>query len=328
MRKIFTKIGLVAAFGFFAVGSAFAQGAIGWGTIGLGEYPLVINENFQNWPKTHSVADQATIEGGHSTAISNTWQNGKVEIPVYNNETNTGRTFALDLVSCAVAPQFYTEYWGNSSKTQYPKDLVSQGFVELGRTGNDPKAPTMGELIIPRLDFCEGLQYSYASAGGSKRGFKLLKSLDNGVTWEVVRHETGNISTSTSETNVDASGYGLRFEEMTYDFNVMYKFTISDAPGSGGNQIVRIYDLRVYGEIAEGNTSIEAEKAASFTVNNSKQAIYFSSEADVQLYSVAGVMLKSAQNETILNIEDLPSGVYVVKATAQDGSSVSKKIVK
>lgn len=328
MRKIFTKIGLMAAFGFLAVGSAFAQGAIGWGGLGLGEYPMVINENFQNWTKTHSVATQEMITAGGAASVSDTWQQGKVEIPVYNNETNTGRTFTLGLVSASVAPDFYGQYYYDDRFTAYPKDLASKGFVELGRLIYAPIAPSPGELIIPRLDFCEGLQYSYTSSGGNKRGFKLLKSLDNGATWLEVRHETGNMSTGTSGTDVYASGYGLRFEEVSYEYDVMYKFTISDAPGSGGNQIVRIHDLRVYGEIADGNTSIEAESADSFKVNNSKQDIYLSSEANVQLYSMAGMMVKSAQNVTKLNIEDLPSGVYVVKATAQDGTLVSKKIVK
>lgn len=325
MRKNFTKIVMLAVAGLFSIGGAFAQvGGIGWGNVGIGEYPLVINENFQNWPKTHSVASQEIITAGGAASVSSAWQTASVTIPVYNNDTDTGRKFALHLYNCAVAPDFYTQYTLDDSKQDFPKNLISKGFVELGRTTYAPVAPGSGELIIPKIDELEGIQYAYSSVGGVRRGFKLFKKEEGiDVDWVLVRNETGNANTSTSGTNVQASGYGLRFEELLSMENVSLKFTISD-----DTQIFRLHDLKVYGVIADGNTSIEQENGASFKIRNTKQEVSLTANADVEIYSTTGTLVKAAQNVTTLNIADLSSGVYVVKAISVEGVSLNKKIVK
>lgn len=325
MRKNFTKIVMLAAAGLFSIGGVLAQGTqgkgVGWGSTGeVGNEPLIVNENFQNWEKTHSVATQEIITAGGSAGVSSTWVDKTVYVPAVTDENVK---IAIDLISCAVAPDFHSQYYYNDDMQDFPKDLVSKGFVELGRTNYPPVAPSMGEFIIRNLEYVEGLQYSYTSSGGNKRGFELFMSVDDGATWTSIRHETGNFNTSTSGIDVQASGYGLRFEDAVYESNVSFKFTVS----SINPQIVRLHDLKIYGSAGTGN-SIELESGASFKIKNTKQEISLTANADVEIYSTTGTLVKAAQNATNLNITDLPSGVYVVKAVSVEGISLNKKIVK
>lgn len=322
MKRNFTKGLMMAA---VALSVSVGMNAQGWGTGAIdGEYPVVINENFQDWEHFHTTESANGEPKGGLLGVASNWKSGKVAVPIYDGKTNkTDKTFDLELTNYAVAPTFYTQYY-YEGKDAAVHTNVSKGFVELGRNSiYQPVAPANGELIIPQMEYIEGVQYSFSSTGGSKRGFVLFKSVDGGE-WEEVRLEGKDINTSTSGTNNEYSGYGLRYEDYVGEANVSLKFTINEVDP----QTVRIHDLIVYGTIGEGQ-SIGNEFGDSFVIKNTKEKISLSTIADIQLVSTSGVVVKNANAVEELNINDLPSGVYIVKATEiTSGAIQTKKILK
>ena len=48
----------------------------------------------------------------------------------------------------------------------------------------------------------------------------------------------------------------------------------------------------------------------------------------VELYSITGNLVKKTQNTKQIDVRDLPSGIYILKATTKKGTFISKKIMK
>lgn len=303
-------------------------GGTGWGVSGIAEagYPIIMNENFQNWTSYTSITDTSVFVTGGTAACSSIWypDTTNIKVPVYSNSTKTGDSCALRLVSCAVAPSYWSQYHYDPTKTTYSSTLASKGYVEIGRTTSAPIAPSEGALITPVFSYVEGIQYSFSSTGGNKRGFTLWYSTDKGVTWTALRNETGSTG-GTGGVNLLASGYGILFEDLVELSNVMFKFTTC----STNVQIVKIHDLIVYGTYATTTAGVSSATSSSLQITTSQNYITTSQEANVNIYTISGSAVSSEKNVTEVSTENLPSGVYIVKATSvSDGSVKTVKIVK
>lgn len=323
-KKLTTLCALAALFLCMNISADDTYPGLGWGYLGLGEgdYPRpFIDENFQNWTKTHT-ATEAFVKLG-TAWLSTKYFDEDIAVPVYDAITgvDTGEKLMFKLIQCAVAPDFYSQYYYENQLdptkwTEYSHSNVSKGYVELGRTAYSGAATQNGELIISKMEYIEGVQYSYASTGGNKRGFTLSKSTDDGNTWEIVRQETGNLTTSTSGYNVQESGYGIRFEDIIDTENVMLKFEIF------AEQVLRIHDLKIYGKKG-APSGIDSNQIDAFSIKKINENVVLSEESDVEIYAISGQLIKTKQNCTTISISELPSGVYIVKASGN-----TQKIVK
>ena len=88
----------------------------------------------------------------------------------------------------------------------------------------------------------------------------------------------------------------------------MIRFTQS----GGYPQAVRIHDLKIYGDpqnVGVGQTRVDRIRISAFN-----GYIRLSEPADVQIYNTNGMLMRQAERVESLNIRDLPSGIYIVKA--------------
>jgi hypothetical protein len=191
-------------------------------------YPLVIDENFQNWTLNHSHANTGTATKGRAAADAyQTWtQTINLVGPL------AGTTAEISLIKCAVAPQGlsqnkieYTKPAGDvyeGKNSNYTNGLIpdpeddiplSAGFLEVSRftsngtqyvkgtdgEGNEIKSTLAdegtynGSITLPPIKGATIVQYSYSSLGGTKRGLKLERSIDGGATWEAIRNPLKNV---------------------------------------------------------------------------------------------------------------------------------------
>ncbi|MEG1587311.1 MAG: T9SS type A sorting domain-containing protein, partial [Bacteroidales bacterium] len=96
-------------------------------------------------------------------------------------------------------------------------------------------------------------------------------------------------------------------------------------------QIARLHEIKIYSGlpgadfVATSTNKIGEEKP--FVVTKNAQSLIFSEMADVVLYSAEGTAVKQAKQATELNISQLNKGVYVVKATTNDGVVRNRKVV-
>jgi len=228
-------------------------------------------------------------------------------------------SIVYDFYQCAFAPNWMPAYWYQDSVneiTQTTPPEITRGFVEISREW-ESWATIDGHFIIDlsQVRFIEAIQFSHSSCGGNKRGFTLAASTDYGVTWDTVMVMTGNMTSS------DPPGYdcqesarGMLWELGLYmgslvspGDSVLLRFT--KAPN---NQAVRIHDIKIYGEghsMGIGQTRVNRIKISVFY-----GFIRLSEPADIQVYSVNGMLMRQAQRVESLYIQDLPSGIYIVKA--------------
>jgi len=199
-----------------------------WTFEATAEYPLVLNENFQDWTLNHDKANTGIADYGRAAADAyQTW-----EQTVNLLGPLAGQTAKISLVKCAVAPQGLSQnkieftkpaddiFKGSNSnytngQIPDPEDgtPLSAGFLEVSRfTSNgtqfkkgvddagkdimstlaDPESYN-GSITLPAIKGAKVVQYSYSSLGGNKRGLKLERSVDGGATWQSVRNPLKNV---------------------------------------------------------------------------------------------------------------------------------------
>ncbi|MDR2840093.1 MAG: T9SS type A sorting domain-containing protein [Paludibacter sp.] len=198
-----------------SLGEKYAPNPATWTIEPNADFPLVINENFQDWTLNHdkpNTSNDATSKGRAAATSYATWnQTINLVGPL------AGQTAAISLIKCAAAPQGLSqnkiEYtrgtFGGTSNTNYtagqiadPEDgtPLSVGFLEVSRcnsngTGSDLSVAdaTHGIVTLPAIKGALVVQYAYSSIGGSKRAIKLERSIDGGNTWEIIRNPWKNI---------------------------------------------------------------------------------------------------------------------------------------
>ncbi|WP_340114651.1 T9SS type A sorting domain-containing protein [Maribellus mangrovi] len=332
-EKIFTLIiALIAGFGFTANAQLNIGTGVPWGSLGAAE-PLVLNEDFTGFEFFHS---DSTTDMGNSNNTFDTdgvtiiygYKNDSVEVPILGSESGK-ITYVFD--QCAFAPDWETAWAFKDGGGQTPN--VSNGFVEVSRDygSNPPTVRGSFKVDLRELDFVEVIQWTHSSCGGNKRGVMLEFSLDDGATWDTLRYQPGNawgdsftkdpftLDKTPNGYRCDPSAYGMTWEDGVYAENVMLRF------GEAGGQVPRIHDLKVYGTYTPP-TSAKVIDKEDIKVYSFNREIRISEPADVAVYTITGNLIKKAVNTNTVQMQEVPSGIYIVNAI-NDGRTVVKKVM-
>jgi hypothetical protein len=86
------------------------------------------------------------------------------------------------------------------------------------------------------------------------------------------------------------------------------------------------YLLGIYIWTNGTDTGISSGEADTFRVEVSGRELTLSETGSVCFYSVSGVKVKTAENIRQLSLNDLPAGLYVMKATSETGKTLTKKV--
>ena len=327
-----------SALAFLMLGNSrlFAQLNIGtgviWGELSPAE-PLVLDENFQGFEFFHK--DENTDQGNsqHSYAADGSiiygYKNDTTWVDVLNGG---GLQIGYYFDKCAFAPEWKTAYAYKDNTENTPG--VSNGFVEISRDFPSDPPTVRGYFTVDlrALDFVEVIQWTHSSTGGNKRGVQLEFSLDDGATWDTLRYQPGTnwaISftkdpiTKTKTLNgfrCDPSAYGMTWEDGVYAENVMLRFL------EAGGQTARIHDLKVYASFTA--TGIKEVFENDLKIAQMEREIRVSEQADIAVYHPNGMLLKTASNTNRIFLDELPTGIYIVRTQAGKKLKASKVFLK
>ena len=318
-RQIFTLL-IAALMGTVLYGQSGNYGT-GWNT--QWSTYLLLDEDFSgfefygNWNNTD---DSNSKHEGDSAAYIDTEASLKA--------IGSPDMIHYEFYQCAFAPEWEAAYYykyandGDDNTTPYSPPELSNGFVEISRE-REGDLTVMGHFIIDlsEIAFVEGVAFTHSSCGGTKRGLTMAVSTDGGSDWDTLNHgiffvgaPEGNMPADwTYDCYESASGMvwdkGLYLGELVNPGDkVMIRFTQS----GGYPQAVRIHDLKIYGDplnIGVGQTRVDQIRISAFN-----GYIRLSEPADVQIYNTNGMLMRQAERVESLNIRDLPSGIYIVKA--------------
>lgn len=336
---IFTymKISLLSVM-LFSSAWAFSQDigtGTGWGELIPGE-DLVINQNFQGFEFFHS--DENPDQGNSDHQMDETsgniiynYKDMDADLPYEGSAVN----YRMSFKQCAFAPEWSTAYAYKNETENTEK--VTNGFVEVSRDDEIYSSipTTRGHMLVDLtgLKSVEIIQYSHSSTGGSKRGIMVEFSIDSGETWDTLRYQPGEKYTGsftrdpfTGETTVndyrcDPSAYGMLWEDPIYWYDGGFMLRFSDSAG----QTIRMHDLKVYGQV-DAPVGVESvSQSLSITLN--QHELQLSDVSDVEIYSISGELVKSAQYTRKISLSDLQNGVYVVKASANSEQAIRKIVL-
>ncbi|WP_347838383.1 T9SS type A sorting domain-containing protein [uncultured Draconibacterium sp.] len=324
-EKIFTLfICLLVGATFTANAQLNMTTGVSWDEIPPSE-PLVLEEDFTGFAFFHS---DSTSDMGNSnnsydpndeTIIIYGYKNDTVEVPIIGSESGK-ITYYFE--QCAFAPEWMAAYAYRDQTGQ--TENVSNGFVEISRDygSSGGYAPTIrGHFTVDlrALEFVDMIQWTHSSTGGSKRGVQCEYSLDDGVTWDTLRYQPGNTwsqsftkdpLSGTKTANgyrCDPSAYGMTWADGIYADNVMLRFL------ECGGQTPRIHDLKVYGTYTPPTSAVIIDKD-ELKIFASNKVIRLSEEAKVNVYTVAGALVKQANRANTISMNDMPNGIYLVNA--------------
>lgn len=341
-NKIFTL--LIVLLTVFA-GSAYAQLNLGtgvsWGTLSPSE-ALVLNENFTGFPFFHTDTDPNQGNSENSIADDGVtvvygYKNDTLEVPILGSANGKIKYI---FYQCAFAPEWQTAYDFRDGGGQTPN--VSNGFVEISRfdTVYSTVPTAAGYMLVDlrQLEFVEMIQWSHSSTGGSKRGVMCEISVDDGTTWDTLRFQPGELwgysftkdpASGMKESNgfrCDNSAYGMTWEDGIFTSNVMLRFGQA-IPPAGAIQTPRIHDLRVYGTYTPPTSAsiIEKEGLKIFSAN---KKIHLSEQARVAVYNISGALVRESNQTNLVQMNDMPIGVYIVKAQTNNVVRTAKVIIK
>lgn len=315
--------------------------------------PLILNLNFQNYEHFHSQENANAGNSRHSINpdVSDPEDPNYVILGYKDmvdevNFVGSSQVAVLDFYQCAFAPEWKTAYAFRDGETGANTPNVSDGFVEIGRSGynhNDiPHQQGYFTIDLGEVDFISSLQYTVSSAGGDRRGFTLEYSLDGGAVWDTLRYQPSDSHYTKSFNVTDMyanertpngyrgtnSGYGLVWQDdLNYLVGEGEHFMVRFTIGLPNNQVVRVHDFKVYGDLktASSVASVGVDGLGISLVNDK---VFVTQQANVSVYSIAGSLLKNAQGVTELGVADLPTGIYVVKAVNEQASVVQKVMKK
>jgi hypothetical protein len=307
----------------------------GWGIDLFPGEPLLLDENFQGFAFFHS--DSTPDMGNSNNTLDPVTQ--EVVYGYTNFSTNVlvlgteDSAITYEFYQCAFAPEWQTAYAFKEQGENTPN--VSNGFVEVSRDYGSTPPTVHGHFIVDlrNIDFVEMIQWSHSSCGGNKRGVMLEFSVDDGTTWDTLRYQPGGAGYTEGFTKdvftgektgngyrCDPSAYGMLWEDAIYSENMMLRF------GEAGGQVPRIHDLKVYGTYtASSKKEIPDNDLKIYCVN---KTIRISEMADVEVYSLVGKRVKMAQQVNSLAMDDMPQGIYIVKAKGPSAVKTTKVVVK
>jgi|GEM_PF-237801 len=350
MKKFFTLIiGLIiiAAYSVNAQVSLNTGTGVPWGSLAPSEQ-LLLNEDFTGFEFFHS--DENPNDGNSDNMFDNDgttiiygYKNDTVEVPILGAESGK---ITYTFHQAAFAPEWASAYGYRDAKAaedlenseNYNTNNVSNGFVELSRFdtiySTIPTAHGYLEVDLRELDFVEVIQWSHSSTGGSKRGVMCKFSLDDGITWDTLRYQPGENGTGWASSftkdpytlektpngyRCDPSGNGMTWEDGIYAENVMLRF------GEAGGQTPRIHDLLVYGTYTATSASVIEKDGLKIYAANRR--IHISEQAKVVVYNISGALVRQANYTREVPMNDMPNGIYLVKAQTDKQIRTAKVVI-
>lgn len=179
----------------------------------------------------------------------------------------------------------------------------------------------------------EGVVYDYGTVN---------TSIDGGSTWAM--DQSAGLGGTTSEHGTFGKGlyYGnadvqtaiLTLPESRADqpnFRLAFRMVVDEGYGTGGGFIVD--DIIVRGTAINLNT-VESNKANVNVYKDGEEFVVKSSTLNihtVEVYDLSGKKVKTLNNmnkEVRIRTNQLPQGVYVLKAMLENGEELTKKIIK
>ncbi len=318
--------------------SLFAQlntsTGVTWGELSPSE-PILLNENFQSFEFFHTDpnpdsgnSDNKFAEDG--TTVIYGYKSDTVEVPIIGHPSGKINYY---FNQCAFAPDWKTAYAFRDNVENTAN--VSDGFVEISRSY--PSSPPTGHgwfiVDLRALDFVEVIQWTHSSTGGNKRGVMCEFSVNDGESWDTLRYQPGSAFGSSFTKDVttrektpngyrcDPSAYGMTWEDGIWSNEpIMLRFA------EAGGQTPRIHDLKVYGNYTP--TAVTDVVDSGLKVFSYNKKIKISEVADVMVYRIDGVLVKSVKNTNLISMDEMPNGIYVVKANAGSKSKTSKVFIR
>lgn len=249
-----------------------------------------------------------------------------------------------------------------NDNTVYNNILYSKpGFIELSRLAASVDAPEVsrhGYIEINNIPAVERVQWGFSSTAWG-RGVKLDVKYGDGE-WQELRSEVSDLKTVAGWYNYTTfSEQGYTFEEIlnleedpetlvslrwriwdgtdgdgiitgefnpeTGDYDKMWYKPIDPL---GQWQTVRIHQIKIFSGVNGDElepTGINSENADAFYITRNGNELSLTSDANIEIYSVGGNVVSQVYGNKI-SLEGLAKGIYVVKATADNGVVKNMKI--
>ncbi|MCD7973528.1 MAG: T9SS type A sorting domain-containing protein, partial [Candidatus Azobacteroides sp.] len=86
--------------------------------------------------------------------------------------------------------------------------------------------------------------------------------------------------------------------------------------------------LYIYVEDNGLGTGLETTAQEEFTLSFTKQEVLLSQPAGITVHTITGKVCKQAFSVTSLSLEELPSGIYLIRATDKKGNTITRKITR
>lgn len=331
----------------------------------LSDYNLIISENFQDWDYTDADGYGLKTEASEASCATNArsdvdlYSTFDVLRPIDASQGVTGN-FAFHLDFCLILPNcdtqsgtLYTENpdaVGNGDNQGASWTNVSLGSLNIYDNYQGVRPDTMGvggdgsgSLTTSKISKLERVQYT-TSSYGKKRGFNLEIGFDMGdgtIAWDTLRYipgskltplkPEGDYSSITSSTDFEESNRGWVFEEK-FDPEIYQNVYLRWRPTNPADnrQIVRIHDIKIYGVMNQADvvTSAPADIAANdLNISYEGRLFRVSKESQVAVYNLSGILVQRYDRTMQFDLSDLKSGVYIIKAKANNGNVATRKVV-
>jgi hypothetical protein len=314
----------------------------------------IFSDNFQKWTSTRTYSSDPLQCNMNNRATNFNWQNIRIKLPAGNTpfyanlylhncevqpfcDTQSGTFYAIDT---AVYPNAARDHLGLTN----PGVSVGNITVLDGTTIGD-SVYDQGWIVVGQMLHLDLIQYTISNFG-NKRGFRLEYSTDQGQNWILIRNERGNSVSdtlnSTSLESLENSPKGTVWEDQISLDNAMLRFTRANA----NPQLFRLHDLRIYGiglfedmndaafEANSGQVWPDWMGVSKTTVQplswTSHQGIINFSDIPSwsRVINLHGQTVLRFENQQVLNLTELPKGMYMLQVCGRNGRVTTGKILR
>jgi hypothetical protein len=234
---------------------------------------------------------------------------------VENSETLTGSIEPAGSVSPTLIKCVFT---GESSNDQWKAQLITPSWKKIGQKGDSFKLSFQvmyeGTGANPRFRIASGKTYPWSAdfqQGSGDFNTQIVDEDENAVIYDAdfaltagqfvdysYDHYIGALGADSIRLEID---YGC--EPGTYTFkNIVLEVA--------GKVVGKWFQEAEQGGQGGGSAIAETAAMKAYFANN---ALYASEAADVVIYNVNGVAVKSVKNTTCVNVADLKAGLYIAK---------------
>ena len=222
------------------------------------------------------------------------------------------------------------EGYGSPEGTAFPSGGDAGSVILIENTGTKPitkivfKGTASNSKGGNTTLFCDVLLKDDKGVGF------LLES--NGSPSSGASFPTGDVCQTVSFdlTSYDIEDYDMIKSDYTYENVQAIRFTLDYIGGNSNGDVISIQAMEIYTESDGTQVGIsETGTDQNLTARVSASEIIFSEQvAEMSLYSISGNKIGTAANVHSFSLEELASGVYIVKAIGQSGESLVTKIMR